>query len=450
MRPLLAFAAGEVSRRGRASGSRSPARAVELIHAYSLVHDDMPCMDDDVLRRGKPTVHVEYDEATALLVGDALQSLAFQLLAEHRARRRRRSASSRWCASLARRRRLARHGGRAADRPRGDRQGADACPSSSSCTSTRPARSSGAAVHARLSLRRDVFRAGKSQARHATPRPSASPSRSSTTCSTATPAPRRSARPPARTAKQGKPTYVSRDRPAARARRWLTSCVRSAQAAIAELGARAQSPRGARRLHRSAKILSMSTLTGDLPGRRSRPRRRLQSVDVRAAEDASTTRRSCARSIAGSCGQLADELRAYVLESVSKTGGHLSSNLGTVELTIALHYVFDTPEDRIVWDVGHQTYAHKILTGRREADVAAAHAATASPASRAAPNRSTTPSAPRTRAPRSRAALGMAVAAKLKGEKPALHRRHRRRRDVGGHGLRGDEQRRRDGRRTCW
>src|SRR5438094_6849640 len=66
-------------------------------------------------------------------------------------------------------------------------------------------------------------------------------------------------------------------------------------------------------------------------------------------------------------GQLADELRAYVLESVSKTGGHLSSNLGTIELTIALHYVFDTPEDRIVWDVGHQTYPHKILTGRREA-----------------------------------------------------------------------------------
>src|SRR6476661_4830662 len=62
---------------------------------------------------------------------------------------------------------------------------------------------------------------------------------------------------------------------------------------------------------------------------------------------------------------LAEELRAYVLDSVSKTGGHLSSNLGTVELTIALHYVFNTPEDRIVWDVGHQTYPHKILTGRR-------------------------------------------------------------------------------------
>jgi len=63
---------------------------------------------------------------------------------------------------------------------------------------------------------------------------------------------------------------------------------------------------------------------------------------------------------------LADELRAFLLESVAKTGGHLSSNLGTVELTIALHYVFDTPEDRIVWDVGHQTYPHKILTGRRD------------------------------------------------------------------------------------
>jgi 1-deoxy-D-xylulose-5-phosphate synthase len=63
---------------------------------------------------------------------------------------------------------------------------------------------------------------------------------------------------------------------------------------------------------------------------------------------------------------LADELRAFLLESVSKTGGHLSSNLGTVELTIALHYVFNTPHDRLVWDVGHQTYPHKILTGRRD------------------------------------------------------------------------------------
>ncbi|MDD2914850.1 MAG: 1-deoxy-D-xylulose-5-phosphate synthase [Gallionella sp.] len=65
--------------------------------------------------------------------------------------------------------------------------------------------------------------------------------------------------------------------------------------------------------------------------------------------------------------QLADELRHFMVESVSKTGGHLSSNLGTVELSIALHYIYNTPDDRLVWDVGHQTYTHKILTGRREA-----------------------------------------------------------------------------------
>ncbi len=83
VRPLLAFAAGELAGADVARVNFAAA-AVELIHAYSLVHDDMPCMDDDVLRRGKPTCHVEYDDATAMLVGDALQSLAFQLLSEHR------------------------------------------------------------------------------------------------------------------------------------------------------------------------------------------------------------------------------------------------------------------------------------------------------------------------------------------------------------------------------
>jgi len=83
VRPLLAFAAGEVAA-ADAGRVEVAGAAVELIHAYSLVHDDLPCMDDDVLRRGKPTCHVEFDEATALLAGDALQSLAFQLLAEYR------------------------------------------------------------------------------------------------------------------------------------------------------------------------------------------------------------------------------------------------------------------------------------------------------------------------------------------------------------------------------
>ncbi|OWW20547.1 polyprenyl synthetase family protein [Noviherbaspirillum denitrificans] len=81
VRPLLVFAAGELFDADPAVLARAGA-AVEMIHAYSLVHDDMPCMDDDALRRGKPTVHVKYDEATALLVGDALQSQAFIVLSE--------------------------------------------------------------------------------------------------------------------------------------------------------------------------------------------------------------------------------------------------------------------------------------------------------------------------------------------------------------------------------
>ncbi|MCC5794072.1 MAG: polyprenyl synthetase family protein [Chromatiales bacterium] len=84
IRPLLSYATGEILGL-EPSRCDAPAVAVELIHAYSLVHDDLPAMDDDDLRRGRPTTHVAYDEATALLVGDALQSLAFQILAEDEA-----------------------------------------------------------------------------------------------------------------------------------------------------------------------------------------------------------------------------------------------------------------------------------------------------------------------------------------------------------------------------
>jgi len=113
--------------------------------------------------------------------------------------------------------------------------------------------------------------------------------------------------------------------------------------------------------------------------------------------------------------RLAEELRAFVLDSVSKTGGHLSSNLGTIELTIALHKVFETPEDRIVWDVGHQTYPHKILTGRREAmaqlrmqgGISGFPRRVESPYDTFGTAHSSTSIS---------AALGMAVAAKMKGE----------------------------------
>jgi 1-deoxy-D-xylulose-5-phosphate synthase len=112
---------------------------------------------------------------------------------------------------------------------------------------------------------------------------------------------------------------------------------------------------------------------------------------------------------------LADELRAFLIESVSRTGGHLSSNLGTVELSIALHHVFNTPEDRLVWDVGHQTYGHKVLTGRREAMAGLRHFGGIS----GFPRRCESPYDTFGTAHSSTsisAALGMAVAAKAKKE----------------------------------
>ncbi len=113
--------------------------------------------------------------------------------------------------------------------------------------------------------------------------------------------------------------------------------------------------------------------------------------------------------------QLADELRDFVLQSVSRTGGHLSSNLGTVELTIALHHVFNTPYDRLVWDVGHQTYPHKILTGRRERMGTLRQIGGVSGFPRREESEYDTFGTAHSSTSIS-AALGMAVAARLKGE----------------------------------
>ena len=132
--------------------------------------------------------------------------------------------------------------------------------------------------------------------------------------------------------------------------------------------------------------------------------------------------------------QVADELRTETIDAVAVTGGHLGAGLGVVELTVALHYVFNTPEDRLVWDVGHQAYPHKILTGRRDRirtlrmgnglsgftkraeseydPFGAAHSSTSISSS-----------------------LGMAVARDLSGEQEQRHRRDRRRRDDRRHGL---------------
>jgi deoxyxylulose-5-phosphate synthase len=102
----------------------------------------------------------------------------------------------------------------------------------------------------------------------------------------------------------------------------------------------------------------------------------------------------------GQLRQLADELRTETVDAVAVTGGHLGAGLGVVELTVAIHYVFDTPSDRLIWDVGHQAYPHKILTGRRDRMPRFGRSA-ASAVFRGATRANTTPSARRIRRPRS-------------------------------------------------
>ncbi|HEY1461315.1 MAG TPA: 1-deoxy-D-xylulose-5-phosphate synthase [Casimicrobiaceae bacterium] len=112
---------------------------------------------------------------------------------------------------------------------------------------------------------------------------------------------------------------------------------------------------------------------------------------------------------------LAHEIRDFVVQSVSRTGGHLSSNLGTIELTVALHYVFDTPWDRLVWDVGHQTYAHKVLTGRREGMATLRQLGGVAGFPRRAESEYDTFGTAHSSTSIS-AALGMAIAARIRGE----------------------------------
>ena len=132
--------------------------------------------------------------------------------------------------------------------------------------------------------------------------------------------------------------------------------------------------------------------------------------------------------------QVADELRAETISTVAATGGHLGASLGVVELTVALHYVFDTPNDRVLWDVGHQAYPHKILTGRRDRIRTLRQGGGLSGFTKRAESEYDPFGAAHSSTSIS-AGLGMAVARDLAGEGQQCHRRHRRRRHLGGHVL---------------
>ena len=136
----------------------------------------------------------------------------------------------------------------------------------------------------------------------------------------------------------------------------------------------------------------------------------------------------------GQLRQLADELRQETIDAVAVTGGHLGAGLGVIELTVALHYVFDTPNDRLVWDVGHQAYPHKILTGRRDRIRTLRQGGGLSGFTKRAESEYDPFGAAHSSTSIS-AALGMAVARDLAGQAEQRHRRDRRRRDVRRHGL---------------
>ena len=340
VRPLLAFAAGEVTG-ADAERVQHAAAAVELIHAYSLVHDDMPAMDDDALRRGKPTVHVEFDEATALLVGDALQSLAFDILASQ-------PLADDAATQLKMVQLLAQAAG---SRGMAGGQAIDLASVGKPLDLTElefmHIHKTGALIRASVLL---GAHCGSAHRRHhaprstITPNASASPSRWSTTCSTPRPPPPRWARPPARMPPTTNPPMSACSAWRARAN-WRRNC------------APTPTPRWPVSAHPPSGCASWPTSWSS--GRSEMTTPLLDTIhtpaDLRALPPAELPR-------------LAAELRAFLVDSVAHTGGHLASNLGAVELTLALHYVFDTPRDRIVWDVGHQSYAHKILTGRRAGD----------------------------------------------------------------------------------
>ena len=132
--------------------------------------------------------------------------------------------------------------------------------------------------------------------------------------------------------------------------------------------------------------------------------------------------------------QLADELRAELIDAVSITGGHFGARLGVVELTVALHYVFDTPHDRLIWDVGHQAYPHKILTGRRDRIRTIRQGGGLSGFTKRSESEYDPFGAAHSSTSIS-SALGMAVARDFRGETPQRHRRDRRQRDERRHGL---------------
>ena len=327
------------------------ASVVEFMHGYSLAHDDLPAMDDDDMRRDQPACHIRFDEATAILAGDALQAHAFGLLSR--------------CPSLSAARRLqmldalveavgltGMVGGQARDLALVHQQHGIA-------ELEQMQRMKTAALIA-ASLRLGGLAAAASAAQlQILARFGADIGLAFQICDDLLDSPGSSSG-------AQEPNYCALVG-AASARRRMLDLERSAVAAldggfegqqpVARLGSLHGQPHGMKGSDATPPAtVAGGASDGDLP--RECPATPLldridSPADLRALD-------------ASQLPTLASELRAFLLYTVARTGGHFGASLGVVELSVALHYLYDTPEDLLLWDVGHQAYPHKILTGRRE------------------------------------------------------------------------------------
>ena len=323
------------------------AAAIEMIHGYSLVHDDLPAMDDDDLRRGKPSCHVAFDEATAILAGDALLTLAFELAADPRVH----PDPSVRC-EIVRAMAVAAGGGGMVGGQMID-LAAENGAADHDLIVTLERMKTGAIIAfsceagAILAGRDAGFRRGPARVRL---RRGGSHFRSSTTCwtwsATRPPSGRRSARmrPPAR-------------RPSSPRSGWRERGARRPPSSVGRSPGSTGSAKGPGRYGPSANTFWRDNADEE----RVMP---IETPHLDQAEWPHDLRAMSVRELK----LLADELRAETIDAVSHTGGHLGAGIGVVELTVALHYLFNTPEDILIWDVGHQCYPHKILTGPPPAD----------------------------------------------------------------------------------